>query len=278
MKNLIFSFCIVFCLFNTGQTVERKIMASDAQTDDYFGATVCLSGDDAIVGAYQEDGGVGDPLSNAGAAYIFSRNLGGPDNWGQVAILRSSDAQASDNFGYSVAISGDYAIVSAYQEDGGAGDPLSNAGAAYIFNRDLGGPDNWGQIAILRSSDAQASDNFGYAVSINGDYAIVGAYQEDGGPGDPLSNAGAAYIFYRNQGGSDNWGAVNILKASDAQALDYFGYAASINGDCTLVGAYQEDGGVPSSNAGAAYIFYRNQGGADNWGEVDILRASDAQT
>ncbi len=172
-----------------------KLTASDAQAGDYFGWSVSISGDTVIVGARGEKGGPGDPASWAGAVYVFERNQGGADNWGQVQILRASDAQAYDNFGYSVAISGDTVVVGAFQEDGGPGDPLQGAGAAYIFARNQGGADNWGQVQILRASDAQAEDSFGHSVAISGDTVVVGAVGEDGGPGGPLTYAGAAYVF-----------------------------------------------------------------------------------
>lgn len=111
------------------------------------------------------------------------------------AILRASDAQTEDRFGISVAICGDTAIVGAESEDGGAGDPLPGAGAAYVFGRDQGGTNNWGELAKLTASDAQVGDRFGDSVAISGDTAIVGARDEDGGAGDPLTAAGAAYVF-----------------------------------------------------------------------------------
>jgi len=93
--------------------------------------------------------------------------------------LTASDAADYDVFGYSVAISGDTLVVGAPFEDGGAGDPLNAAGAAYVFERNQGGADNWGQVTILRASDRQASDpfgdNFGSSVSISGDTLVVGA-------------------------------------------------------------------------------------------------------
>jgi len=240
----------------------QKRIVSDAQADDNFGLSVSISGDYAIVGAYNED----DLGTNSGAAYIFYRNQGGADQWGEVTKLTASDAQDSDLFGYAVSISGDYAIVGAYNEDGLGTD----RGAAYIFYRNQGGADQWGEVTKLTALDAQDNDYFGYAVSISGDYAIIGAYGEDG-----LGTfRGAAYIFYRNQGGADQWGEVAKLTASDAQDSDLFGYAVSISGDYAIVGAYNEDG--LGTDRGAAYIFYRNQGGADQWGEVTKLTASDA--
>jgi hypothetical protein len=241
----------------------KKVTASDAQADDWFGYSVAVSGDIAVVGARYEDAGGGE----AGAAYVFGRNAGGTNNWGQVKKLTASDAQADDWFGYSVAVSGDIAVVGAHYEDAGGGE----AGAAYVFGRNAGGTNNWGQVKKLTASDAEWGDHFGVDVAVSGDIAVVGAEGEDAGG----SNAGAAYVFGRNAGGTNNWGQVKKLTASDAQAEDLFGLSVAVSGDIVVVGAYGEDTG--GSDAGAAYVFRRDQGGADNWGQVKKLTASDAE-
>ena len=241
----------------------KKLTASDAQAGDEFGISVAVSGSTAVVGAPLEDaGGTG-----AGAAYIFERDEGGADNWGQVKKLTASDAQAGDLFGVSVAVSGDTAVIGAHFEDAGG----NLAGAAYVFQRNEGGADNWGEVTKLTASDAEAGDLFGASVAISGDTAVVGAYWEDAG----ADLAGAAYVFQRDQGGTDNWGEVKKLLASDAGFQDQFGVSVAVNGDTAVVGALTEDAG--GSAAGAAYVFQRDQGGADNWGEVKKLTASDAQ-
>jgi PKD repeat protein len=253
--------------------------ASDAQVEDHFGYSVAVSGDVIVVGASDEDGGEGDPLPASGAAYVFQRNLGGADNWGEVKILHASDAQWDDQFGYSLALSGDVIVVGAPYENGGAGDAISDAGAAYVFQRSLGGADNWGEVKIMHASDAQEGDHFGYSVAISGDSILVGAPEEDGGEGNPLYWSGAAYVFQRTQGGVDAWGEVTILLASDAQEYDHFGSNLAVSGDVVVIGATGEDGGPgdPLPCAGAAYVFQRTQGGADAWGELQILHASDAK-
>ena len=156
---------------------QQKIQASDLQGSDYFGQSVSIYGDTAIVGASYEDTGGSD----AGAAYIFTRT---GETWTEQQKIQASDAQASDHFGQSVSIYGDTAIVGANYEDTGA----ANAGAAYIFTRS---GSTWTEQQKIQASDLQASDNFGQSVSIHGDTAIVGAYIEDTG----AANAGAAYIF-----------------------------------------------------------------------------------
>ncbi len=236
----------------------RKLTASDGAASDYFGYSVSISGDTAIVGAYRDD-------NYSGSAYIFSRDQGGANNWGQVKKLTASDGAADDRFGYSVSISGDTVIVGAWRDD----DKGTNSGSAYIFYRDQGGANNWGEVKKLTASDGADYDDFGYSVSISGDRAIVGARLDD----DKGDGSGSAYIFSRDQGGSDNWGEVKKLTASDGAASDDFGYSVSISGDTAIVGARYDDDKVDDS--GSAYMFSRDQGGANNWGEVKKLLASD---
>ena len=236
----------------------KKLTASDAEFADEFGWRVALSGDTIIVGAIGED----DNGSGAGAAYIFQQDQGGAENWGQVKVT-ASDADSFDRFGQSVALSGDTISVGAAE---------GQAGAAYVFQRNLGGADNWGEVKKLIASDAEPGDQFGYSVAIGFETAVIGANGEDAGG----NAAGAAYIYERNQGGTDNWGEVKKLTASDAEANDDFGISAAVSGDVVLVGADGKD--IPGGNAaGAAYYFQRDQGGAENWGEVSKLTASDAE-
>jgi hypothetical protein len=236
---------------------EQKIQAGDKQTTDRFGISVSISGDYAIVGAYREDTGGTD----AGAAYIFKRDPS-TGTWTQQQKIQASDKQAGDEYGRSVSISGDYAIVGSHYEDTGA----TNAGAAYIYKRDPS-TGQWGSEQKIQASDKQQDDTFGYSVSISGDYAIVGALGEDTGG----SAAGAAYI-YKRDASTGQWGNEQKIQAGDRQAQDEFGISVSISGDYAIVGAYYEDEG--GTDAGAAYVFKRD---GTTWSEIKKLTASDAQ-
>ena len=227
-----------------------KIVASDAEASDYFGYSVSVDGDYAIVGAYGEDTGG----SASGAAYIFHKT--GGNTWDSGTKIVASDASADDFFGFSVSINGDYAIVGADHEGAGG----SEAGAAYIFHRT--GTNTWDSGTKIVASDAEASDQFSKGVSINGDYAIVGAYGES-------SNSGAAYVFHRT--GTNTWDSGTKIVAPDAAADDLFGGSVSINGDYAIVGAYGE-----SSSSGAAYVFYRT--GINSWDSGTKIVAPDAET
>jgi parallel beta-helix repeat protein len=276
--NTLFGAGSAYIFYNNSGTWEQKqkIVASDRAASDRFGQSVSISGDYAIVGAYEEDedAGGGNTLSMAGSAYIFYNNSG---TWEQKQKIVASDRAAGDYFGYSVSISGDYAIVGAYQEDqdAGGGNTLSSAGSAYIFYNNSG---TWEQMQKIVASDRAAVDQFGYSVSISGDYAIVGAHQEDedAGGGNTLSMAGSAYIFYNNSG---TWEQANKIVASDRAASDHFGQSVSISGDYAIVGANYEDedagGGNTLNSAGSAYIFYNNSG---TWEQKQKIVASDRAT
>jgi hypothetical protein len=251
---------------------ERTILrASDAQRGDLLGLSVAIHGDTIVVGAPYENGCPGDAIGGAGAVYVFERNAGGTDHWGEVRKLTASDAQKDDFFGQSVAVSGDTISVGAFGEDGGPGDPTPAAGAVYVFERNAGGTDHWGELRKLTASDAQSGDHFGFCVAVDRDTIVVGARGEDGGPGDPLRFAGAVYVFGRDAGGPGNWGEIAKRTASDARIGDLFGSSVGISGETIVVGVSEWD------DAGAAYLFGRDTGGPGHWGEIRKVAASDAE-
>jgi len=181
----------------------------------------------------------------------------GPDwtNTTETKVV-SSDVATSDNFGYDVSISGDYAIVGAMYEDPNG---IDAAGAAYIFTRSGG---TWTQQAKLTASDASAGDNFGWSVDIDGDTVIVGAYAET----NDIQFEGSAYIFTRS---GTTWTQQAKLIASDRQVNDFAGYDVSISGDTAVFGAVQEDTGF--NDAGAVYVFTRS---GTTWTQQAKLQAS----
>ena len=243
-----------------GQTMadffpESKRTASDGALADSFGYAVSVSGDYAVIGAYGDD----DNGTNSGSAYIFERD--GAGNWSEVQKLTASDGAVEDKFGWSVSISGDYAVIGAYGDD----DNGMNSGSAYIFERD--GAGNWSEVQKRTASDGAEGDRFGYAVSIVGNTVVVGAYYDTNIDNGSLS--GSAYVFERD--GAGNWSEVQKLTASDAAASDYFGRSVSSSGNTMVIGAdYDDDNG---SASGSAYVFERD--GFGNWSEVQKLTASD---
>ena len=227
----------------------NKILADDGAAGDHFGLSVAGSGDTAIVGAVFTD-----PLA-AGSAYLFKDN--GLGDWSQIAELLAGDGAAGDQFGFSVSISNDTAIVGAHGDD----DNGSGSGSAYVFQNDGSG---WTQTAKLVASDGAAGDLFGASVSISGNTAIVGAFGDD----DNGADAGAAYFF--EDDGSGTWTQVAKLAAGDGSASDQFGRSVSISGSTAIIGASGHDGN--GSDAGAAYVFHDDGTG---WSLVDSIAAGD---
>ncbi len=236
--------------------------ASNTGAGDYFGGSVAVSGDTAVVGAYREDGAT-NSLADSGAVYVFTRSAG---TWTQQAVLRASNAGADDIFGSSLAISGDTIIVGALREDGPT-NLASNSGAAYVFVRS---GTTWTQQTILRASNAEANDWFGFSVAISGSTAVVGAPFEDGLVNN-VSDSGAVYVFVRS---GNTWTEQTMLRASNAGPSDNLGWAVSLANDSLLASAVGEDKPVPPvTNSGAAYLFTR---AGNVWTESAILRASNA--
>ena len=240
----------VFVRNGMAWTLQQKLTAADAGAGDEFGCSVSVSGDTIIVGAYRDDDGGGD----SGAAYVFVRS---GSAWTQQQKLTAADAAASDEFGCSVSISGDTAIVGAKRDDDGG----SDSGSAYVFVRS---GTTWTQQQKLTAADAAASDEFGVSISVSSDTAIVGSHFDDDGGSD----SGSAYVFVRS---GTTWSQQQKLTAADATASDRFGSSISVSGDTVIVGArFDDDGG---SDSGSAYVFLRS---GTTWTQQQKLTAADA--
>jgi hypothetical protein len=238
-----------------------KVVANDGQANDVFGISAALSGTTLVVGANHTH-------SNRGSAYVYYKDQDGEDSWGQVIELAPSDGQPDDEFGLSVAISGDLILVGAWKHEL---TPGVAAGAAYIFQKDSGDPNNWVEVIKLTASDGADGDLFGYSVALQGDTAVVGAWGHEPTLGVAT---GAAYVFQKDEGGLDNWGEVKKLTAWDGVAGDGFGFAVGISGDLAAVGAFFDDLGT--ADQGSVYVFARDRDGLDNWGLHLQMVANDA--
>lgn len=222
-----------------------KLYSPNAQKEGHFGTAVAISGKHLIVGAYLED----KHKKDVGMAYIFKQK---GEQWILQSTLSANDGEEGDELGYSVAISGDYAVV-------GASGRGFSVGAAYVFKREN---DRWIQQAKLEANDGADFDFFGHSVTIFGDYIAIGAYGQDTGG----ENAGAVYIFNHKDG---KWGQQAKLQANDKEAKDEFGWEVSISNTHVVVGAHLEDTG--GQNAGAAYVFKREN---DHWTQQAKLQAN----
>ncbi len=221
----------------TGTTWQQraKLLASDAESGDWFGESVSLSGDTALVGASLSD----DPGSYTGSAYVFTRS---GTAWSQQAKLMADDASWYSFFGCSVSLSGDTALIGADEEDHAG----LRAGAAYVFVRT---GTVWTQQAKLTADDAHSLHYFGTSVSLVDDTALIGAWGDD----DLAENAGAVYAFTRL---GTNWTQQYELTAGDGEEMDAFGWSVSLSGDLALIGAWGNDD--LGYNAGSAYVFERS--------------------
>ena len=220
-------------------TQQQELTASDGAAGDYFGLTVSVSGDTAVIGAPLKN-------SNQGTAYVFVRSGGA---WSQQQELTASDGFASSSFGNSVSVSGDTAVIGAPNANGD--------GTAYVFVR-TGGV--WSQQQELTASDGAADDFFGISVSLSGDTAVIGASKN--GP------HGVAYVFVRS---GTAWTQQQELTALDGAADDDFGYSVSVSGNTAVIGAHYKTINS-NANQGAAYVFVRS---GVVWTQQQELTASD---
>lgn len=235
---------------------ETKLLADDGEANDTFGNSVAISGETVLVGAFRDDV---DGHTLAGSAYVFERDPLHPSLWRQTTKLGAADKDDTDWFGYSVALSGDTAVIGAYRDE----DLADEAGSSYVFERDPYDRTLWIQTAKLTAADGAARDFFGAAVSVSGDTALIGAYEDD-------TARGAAYVFRRDLLEAAPWSQSAKLTAADRRPQDQFGRSLSIAGDTAIIGAFGDDDRGESS--GAAYVFDRESAG---WTEVAKLLAAD---
>jgi len=198
-------------------TETDKLVASDGTEYDYFGCSVSISGDCAVVGAFRD-------AARTGLAYIF-RRIG--TVWTETDKLAASDAAAGDWFGRSVCIDSNQIIV-------GADHYNSATGSAYLFEPNDTDPNQWDQQAKLTTPVLIPNDRFGFSVSICGDTAIVGASNDDGAQG-------SAFVFEKPAGGWVDATETAKLTATDRWSNDYFGYSVSISGNYAIMGSYGDD-------------------------------------
>lgn len=237
-------------------TEQGKLVAPDGVLADGFGASVALLGDTALVGApYRNFDNFGDQ----GAVYVFVRNV---DVWTLQTTLVASDASlgGSTQFGWSISLSGDTALIGANNARGGKD---YSQGAAYVFVRQ---GNTWTEQIKISAVDGEQGDDFGNAVALSGDTAIVGA---DFDTVSGHEDQGAAYVFVRN---GENWTQQAKLVNSSGAVRDYFGTSLALSGDTAIVGGIYEDIGG-NEDQGSAHVFVRNGG---VWTEQARLVASDA--
>ena len=232
------------------QLEDVKLVASDAAAGDFFGNSVAIDGDVAIVGADRVDEfGV-----DAGAAYVFRFD---GVLWNEEAKLSPSDVAAGDFFGRRVALHGDVAVVPSLHHD----DSFTDSGAVYVFRYDGVG---WVEEQKLVAPDPGTGDQFGNAVAVRDDVLVIGSRFDD----TDVSTSGSTFVF-RFDGA--NWNFEQKLQASDRAFGDRFGEEVTIDGTAIAIGARDDDDG--GSNSGSVYVF---RDGGVSWSQEAKLTASDA--
>ncbi len=206
----------IFYYNGTNWVQQAKITADDASFGDFFGWSVSISGNYAIVGAPLDRV---ELASGAGSAYIFYYN---GTNWVQQAKIIAGDPQDYDQFGYSVSINDYYAFVGSYLDD----DFGTDSGSTYVFRRN---GTIWEQIQKLTAYDANTGDWFGYSVCVSGDYALVGS---------PLDNYkgidSGSVFFYKNDG--TKWALRGKLTGTSADLESRFGLYVCTDSNKIIMG------------------------------------------
>jgi hypothetical protein len=250
----------VFVRSGVKWTQQAKLTAVDGAAGNRFGYSVALLGDTALVGSTSDnlDWSLENETMSPGAAYVFVRAAGG---WSQQAKLVSG-AHRGDDFGCSVALWGDTALVGARQA-GAHNDAIAYQGAAYVFTRSGA---TWVRQAELAAGDGTDGDCFGSAVALSEDTALVGA------PADNIGingEQGSACVFVRS---GATWTQQAKLTTSGGSAHDRFGESVAVSDDTALIGApgaLVSDGTY--THAGEALVFARSGTG---WSRQAELTAS----
>ncbi len=232
------------------QSEYAKLLGSDSLAGDGFGWSSDISGNVAIVGAWLDD----DNGFASGTAYIYRFN---GSNWIEEQKLVASDGDEYDEFGWSVAIEGNLAVVGANGYD----DPNRWTGSVYVFRYE---DPNWVQEAQLKADGVGYYwEEFGYSVDLSNDIIVVGASKANING----FKSGAVYVFRYD--GSD-WNQEAKLLASDGERLALFGIDVAIEDEILAIGA---SGDTPTTSAGSVYIYYYDD---PNWMNSQKLEASDA--
>lgn len=192
---------------------------------------------------------------------VYKRNPIDPLDWVFVKSLTETDSDATGNIGASKLMANeDYFVLANSFFDGGA----TTSGKLHVYGRNVGGTDNWGYVKSIVQSTPAASDRLGGSVTvIEGNTLVSCSSSAD-------TSKGKCWVFYKDQGGIDNWGQVTVITATPYEAQEFALFSVKLIGDELWVGAggAQPTGQSTSQAWGAVYVFGRNQGGADNWGQV----------
>lgn len=226
---------------------QHRVNPADLAAGDIYGAAFAVDGGVALVASEWDD----DQGKDSGAVFVYRCD---GEAWTQEQKLLPGNGQAGDNFGRSVELDGDVAVVGAHWDN----DKGAKSGSLHVFRYD---GQKWNQEQKLLAPDGRKEDRLGNTVSIDGNVIVGGAWRKG------AEDTGAAYVF-RREGGS--WVAEQKLTAADAQPGDNFGRHVCVSGDVIAVGAWKDDGG--GEDLGAVYVFRHN---GTRWAQEQKLSAPD---
>lgn len=217
----------------TGNLHETaKLTASDSQLLNYMGASIAISGDTVVAGAYGHN-------NFQGAAYVFAKPPAGWANMTETAELTASDGKASSFVGFSASINGITVVL-------GAPGAAQARGAAYVFVRPGSGWVSMTETARLHAVNAVSGDSFGQSAVINGHLAVIGAPAASVGANQ---GQGRTYMFLMPPTGWTSTSHALQFTASDGVANQGFGISLGLAGMNLVTGA------IGNNNPGAAYVF-----------------------
>ncbi|NEP74605.1 MAG: PEP-CTERM sorting domain-containing protein [Okeania sp. SIO2G5] len=217
-------------LFDTTTgSLLHKFTAPDGSAYDIFGKSVALSDNIALIGSYGDD----DNGSSSGSAYLFDTTTGS-----LLHKFTAPDGSLHDNFGNSVAISDNIALIGSPSDD----DNGSNSGSAYLFDTTTGS-----LLQKFTAPDGSLHDNFGNSVTLSDNTALIGSYRDN----DKGIYSGSAYLFDTTTGS-----LLRKFTAPDGSPFDRFGNSVALNRNTALIGSFRDDDN--GTNSGSAYLFTTN--------------------
>ena len=243
------------------QALAGALDGANATTAGSLGLSVDIGTDFAVAGAPTAD----IQGTDSGAAYVYRLEPGSTNVWKQWRRLLPASVAAGNHFGRSVAIGDDFLAVGASEQVPVAG----QTGSVYLFRRQEGGADNWGEWMRIAPTNLPGSSRFGYAVALQGDLLAVGA------PG-----AGAVFLFQRHHGGSNAWGEILRWSPSGAGANGAdFGWSVALSDSTLIVGAPKFNGNTATTGCeGRVFHFQRDEGGSGAWGLRQSIPGPDTST
>ena len=235
----------IFTRTGTTWTQQAKLIPDDGNDGDYFGNSVALDGDTALIGS--------EYWSGTGSTYVFTRT---GTSWTQRTKITPYDGINGEMFGYSLSLEGTTCLIGAPMDDDNGG----ASGSVYVYT---GSGGTWTPQTKLLATDGAQLDSFGISVSLHTDTALIGAdWDSDNG-----EKSGSAYIFTRT---GTSWTQQAKLLPTDGTPEACFGHSVSLYGDTALIGADEDDD--PVYNAGSAYLFTRTD---TTWTQQNKLLPTD---